>query len=281
MPLSAPIGAEPLSPALPEANSQTEATAVPTVRLEQYEGPLDALLDLVKRHTLDVLDLSISSVTEQYLESLRETKSRDVELSAEFAHMAATLILLKSRALLPSPPAAADQPDRDPAEDLTERLRDRAMFRQLAQVLQERRSAEENTWTVVEEGLQEGRDGPAELSVGIFDLAQAFGEVLQRIAERPEVEVPEERVTVAAQVQFLKDLLAGSRGPMPLREVLRLQTTADSVVATFLALLELVKKGLVSLRQGETYGEITMWGPARSASRSPADPASGGVGDNP
>ena len=275
MPLSEPDRAAPLLALQPKAVEVPAPDPPFTVRLDQYEGPLDALLDLVKRQGLDILDLPIALITEQYLESLRLAKALDVEVGAEFADMAATLILIKAKALLPSPPAARDEPAADPGDLLVEMLLERETFKQAAQMLEDRRIVEENTWTTAEEALGATGEDPPELRVSLFDLVQAFGSVLERLSEQPTVEIPEERVTVASRIHLIKAVLSDRQGPVRLKDLLRQQPTADAVIATFLALLELVKAGAARLRQGETYGEITLWRPV-AASAGNGGPATGG-----
>ena len=274
MPLPEPDRAAPLLALQPKPVEEPAPDPPFTVRLDKYEGPLDALLDLVKRQGLDILDLPIALITEQYLESLRLAKALDVEVGAEFADMAATLILIKAKALLPSPPAAAE-PAADPGDLLVEMLLERETFKQAAQMLEDRRIVEENTWTIAEEALCATGEDPPELRVSLFDLVQAFGSVLERLSEQPTVEIPEERVTVASRIHLLKAVLADRQGPVRLKDLLRQQPTADAVIATFLALLELVKAGAARLRQGETYGEITLWRPV-AASAENGGPATGG-----
>ena len=265
MPLSEPDRAAPLLALQPKPVEEPAAGPTFTVRLAQYEGPLDALLDLVRRQGLAILDLPIALITEQYLESLRLAKALDVEVGAEFADMAATLILIKAKALLPSPPAATDEPAADPGDLLVEMLLERETFKQAAQMLEDRRIVEENTWTIAEEALGATGEDPPELRVSLFDLVQAFGTVLERLSEQPTVEIPEETVTVASRIHLLKAVLADRQGPVRLKDLLRQQPTADAVIATFLALLELVKAGAARLRQGETYGEITLWRPVAAS----------------
>ncbi len=259
MPSTEPNRAEPFLSVSAPGRPRVGADSGFVIRLERYEGPLDALLDLVKHQGLDIFELPIALITRQYLESLQRAESLDIELNAEFAHMAATLILIKSKALLPSAPSVAEEPEADPGAELVERLLERALFKQAAQVLEDRRIVEEHTWAVAEEALQEPAAEPPQMRVSVFDLVEAFGEVLQRVKERPVVDLPEDRVTVASRIHFLREILECRGEPIRLGELLERQITTDAVIATFLALLEMVKAGAARLRQGETYGEITLW----------------------
>ena len=227
------------------------------VRLDQYEGPLDALLDLIKKQRIDILDIPIAKVTEQYLESVRVAEALDFELSAEFVMMAATLIHIKSKTLLPKTPTVEQETDEDPREDLVQRLIEREKFLQAAQMLKEKRVIEENVWTAgAKEALEQVDEEPAEIQVSLFDLVTAFGDVLERLRNEPVVEMNQESVTVASRIHFLKQLLLAEEGQISIREVLHRQRSTRALVATFLALLEMVKARAIELRQESLFGDI-------------------------
>ena len=228
------------------------------VRLEQYDGPLDALLDLVKKQSLDVRDLPIAQVTEQYLESVRRAESLDMELGSEFLLMAAKLIQIKSKALLPIPPAVEEQEAVEAEVDLVQRLVEREKFLLAARMLREKRVIEEHVWTIGRREEQEASesDDDEPLDVSLFDLVRTFGDVLERLRNDPTVEMSPETVSVANRVRYLQSLLQNADGPVPIRRILLNQRTARAVVATFLALLEMVKGQIIKLTQQETFGEI-------------------------
>lgn len=226
------------------------------VNLEQYEGPLDALLDLIKTQRLDILDIPVARLTEQYLESLRRAVSLNVELNAEFVLMAATLIHIKSKVLLPTPPTVDEDARPDPREDLVNLLLEREKFMQAAHMLGEKREIEENVWTAVAAESVDDDDDTPELQVSLFDLVQTFGEVLERLESQPVVEMTGEPVSVASRILYLKNLLQSDDRPVRLREVLLRQRVPRAVIATFLALLEMVRAQAIEIRQGELFGEI-------------------------
>ena len=228
------------------------------VNLEQYEGPLDALLELIKAQRIDILDIPVAKLTEQYLESLRRAESLNVELNAEFVLMAATLVHIKSKMLLPAPPKVDEDAPADPREDLVQLLLEREKFVQAAQMLGEKRVIEENVWTTVAADALAGNDGDAELQVNLFDLVQTFGEVLERLESQPVVEMPEESVSVASRILFLKNLLQSDDQPVRLRDVLLRQRVPRAVIATFLALLEMVKAQAIEIRQNQLFGEVVI-----------------------
>lgn len=228
------------------------------VNLEQYEGPLDALLELIKAQQIDILDIPVASLTEQYLESLKQAESLNVELNAEFVLMAATLVHIKSKMLLPTPPKVDEDAPEDPREDLVKLLLEREKFVQAAQMLGEKRVIEENVWTTVAADALAGDDGESELQVSLFDLVQTFGEVLERLESQPVVEMPEESVSVASRILFLKNLLQSDDQPVRLRDVLLRQQVPRAVIATFLALLEMVKAQAIEVRQSKLFGEVVI-----------------------
>ena len=228
------------------------------VNLEQYEGPLDALLELIKAQRIDILDIPVASLTEQYLESLRRAESLNVELNAEFVLMAATLVHIKSKMLLPTTPKVDEDTPEDPREDLVKLLLEREKFVQAAQMLGEKRVIEENVWTTVAADVLADDDGETELQVSLFDLVQTFGEVLERLENQPVVEMPEESVSVASRIRFLKNLLQSDDQPVRLRDVLLRQRAPRAVIATFLALLEMVKAQAIEIRQNKLFGEVVI-----------------------
>ncbi len=228
------------------------------VNLEQYEGPLDALLELIKAQRIDILDIPVASLTEQYLESLRRAESLNVELNAEFVLMAATLVHIKSKMLLPTPPKVDEDAPEDPREDLVKLLLEREKFMQAAQMLGEKRVIEENVWTTAATDALAEDDGETELQVSLFDLVQTFGEVLERLENQPVVEMPEESVSVASRIRFLKNLLQSDDQPVRLRDVLLRQRAPRAVIATFLALLEMVKAQAIEIRQNKLFGEVVI-----------------------
>ena len=229
------------------------------VDLQQFEGPLDVLLDLIKRRRLDILEISVASVTEQYLESMRRAERLQIEVGAEFLMMAATLIHIKSKALLPTPPILDESHQDDPAADLVRDLIEREKFLQAAEMLESKRVVEESVWPAALSGVERRADGePDRLEVTIFDLVQTFRDALERVRDEPTVDMEPETVSVASQIQYLRGLLEKAGGPIRIRPLLRTLRTVRAVVATFLALLELVKAQAVELQQEETFGEIVV-----------------------
>ncbi len=229
------------------------------VGIEEFEGPLDLLLDLIRKHRVDVFDIPIAKITDRYLGCIRRAEELNVEVGAEFILMAATLIQIKSKLLLPDDPTVPPDEREDPREELVQQLLDREKFVQAAQMLKHKRVVEENVWSVPspEDFAGEDDEEPA-LEVTLFDLVQTFEEVLERFKSRPRFEVEEEEVSVTGRIAYLKNLLTSEDRPISVRSVFLRQPSRRALVATFLALLELAKARAVVLSQAEIFGDIVM-----------------------
>lgn len=228
------------------------------IRLEEYEGPLDALLDLIKKQDIDIFDIPIVQITEQYLEAIRRAESLNFEVSAETVLLAATLIHIKSKMLLPTTPIVDEEDPEDPRDDLVQRLLEREKFAQAAQMLKQKRVVEENVWAAGSaDPVAESAEEP-ELKVSLFDLVQTFSDIIERLQNEPVVELEQEQVSVSNRIRYLKNLLLSEDQPIALRRILLRQRTVRGVVTTFLALLEMVKAQAVELRQDNLFGEIVI-----------------------
>ncbi len=161
------------------------------IHLEQYEGPLDLLLDLIRKQQIDIKDIPIATITAQYLHYLDKAREMDMDIGAEFVYMAATLIHIKSKMLLPRDPALAkeDDAEEDPRQELVERLLEHERFKNAAEMLQQKRLIEENVWSNPQMKAFAAEDEDPGLDVSLFDLVKAFGEILERAKNRPIYEV--------------------------------------------------------------------------------------------
>ncbi|MEZ5361725.1 MAG: segregation/condensation protein A [Bryobacterales bacterium] len=248
-----------------DAEGQPEAEAEPRepgpldVDLPIYAGPLDLLLDLVRKHKLNVLDLPIAQITEQYLAYLKQAEDLNIDLGGEFVFMASTLILIKSKMLLPKDPTVPDEEQEDPREELVRQLIDHEKFIQAAQMLKQKREVEENVWSNPPlEVFADDEDMEPGLEVSVFDLVKTFESVLERFKNRPTLEVHGEEVSVASRIEFLRNMLVSVDRPVELLEVFERQPNARALVATFLAVLEMVRMQAVLLRQTELFGSIVL-----------------------
>ena len=228
--------------------------------LEHYEGPLDLLLDLIRKQEIDIYDIPIARITGQYLEYMQKALEMDMELSAEFVYMAATLIQIKSKTLLPRDPALQEMdPEEDPRKELVDRLLEHERFKSAAEMLQQKRVVEEAVWSNpqidqfrAEEGMEPG------LSVSLFDLVKTFQAVLERSKHRPVYEVGGEDVSVPDMIRYVRQIFENeNRGEsLPARELFERQKSRRAMICLFLALLELVKLQAVGLTQADAFGDI-------------------------
>ncbi|MFN0166847.1 MAG: segregation and condensation protein A [Bryobacteraceae bacterium] len=231
------------------------------VRLRQYEGPLDLLLDLIRKQQLDIRDIPIALITAQYLEYIDQARKLDIDLGAEFVYMAATLIHIKSRILLPRDPELEKiAPEEDPRNELVERLLEHERFKDAAEMLQQKRMIEENVWSnpQIQQYLDQQED-PG-LAVTLFDLVKAFGEILERARNRPVFEIEGDDISVSDMILHLGSLLArGEKSEtIPILPLIEKQRSLRAMIAMFLAVLEMVKRQAVSLVQTEIFGEIAL-----------------------
>jgi segregation and condensation protein A len=223
-----------------------------------YDGPLDLLLDLVRKQNIDIYDIPIAKITAQFLAYVEHLKASDVDTAGEFIYMSALLIHIKSKMLLPRSPAeAAEGEAEDPRRELVERLLEHERFRSAAQMLQQKRQLEEATWT--NPGIREFRkaDGDdQEIAADTLDLVRVFRQVLERAKNRPILDVSEDAVTVRQMIDFVRRRLMMEDRPVGLSKLLVHTRSVNAVISMFLALLELVRLQAVLLRQDRDFSEI-------------------------
>lgn len=228
-------------------------------RLEQYEGPLDLLLDLIRKQQINIYDIPIAKITAQYLEYMQKAMELDIELSSEFVYMAATLIHIKSRMLLPTDPELEKgSADEDPRKELVDRLIEHERFKNAAEMLHQKRVIEDAVWSNPQmEAFLAESEGPG-LAVGIFDLVKTFQTVLERAKSRPLYEIGKESVSVPEMIDFLRRQLTRSRRQeiLSATQLFESQRSRRAMICLFLAILELVKRQAVELTQGEAFGDI-------------------------
>jgi len=232
------------------------------VHLDRYDGPLDLLLDLIRRQQIDIRDIPIAAITSQYLAYLEKAREMDLDIGAEFVFMAATLIHIKSRLLLPTDPALqkAGETDDDPREELVQRLLEHQRFKDAAEMLQQKRIIEENVWSNPQMKQFISDDDDPGLAVSLFDLIKAFGDVLERIKSRPVYEVNDEEISVGDMVLEVRALLDAARKDKPvfILQVMERQRSRRAMICLFLAVLEMVKSQAVVILQADLFGEIAL-----------------------
>ena len=231
-----------------------------------YDGPLDLLLDLIRKQNIDIYDIPIARITSQFLEYTHHLKQVDVDAAGEFIYMASLLIHLKSKTLLPRDPSDVAGGDaEDPRRELVERLLEHERFKAAAQMLLQKQQIEEATWT--NSGLKNFRkdigeagaptlDEEREIDADTVDLVRVFQDVLSRLRERPILNVDEESVTVAQMIDYVKRRLMMEDRPVSLRRLLHNTHTERALICMFLAMLELVRLQAVLLHQPAVLGDI-------------------------
>jgi segregation and condensation protein A len=223
-----------------------------------YEGPLDLLLDLIRKQDIDIYDIPIAKITEQYLKYVETIKQFDVDVAAEFIYTASLLIHIKSKMLLPRDPAGpADE--EDPRLELVNRLLEHERFKTAAQMLLQKQQIEEAVWS--NPALQEFRDAEGtepEMVADVVDLVKTFQQILDRARKRPSFDVDEEAVTVSQMIDFVRRRLALEDRPVRLKQLLRSLRSRAALVCAFLAILELIRLQAVLARQDNLFGEIVL-----------------------
>ena len=253
--------AEPASELKKNAVAKEEASQSPfSVTVGQvYDGPFDLLLDLIRKQNIDIYDIPIARITSQFLEYTHHLKQTDVDAAGEFIYMASLLIHIKSKTLLPRDPLdiSAGADSEDPRRELVERLLEHERFKAAAQMLMQKQQIEEATWSNpgIKEFLDDG-GAEREIAADTVDLVRVFQDVLNRLKERPVLNVDEESVTVAQMIDYVKRRLLMEDKPVSLRRLLQKTHTERAVICMFLAMLELVRLQAVLLHQPTVMGDI-------------------------
>jgi len=227
------------------------------VSLQVFEGPLDMLLYLIRKHELDIFDIPIAFITQKYLEVLNLMQELNLDLASEFIEMAAQLVYIKSRMMLPVDPTAdedaGDEPGTDPREELVRALLEYQKYKTAAEALAALPQAGRDTFTPPQTALPEERDlAPP----GLFALMEALQQVFARIgAGDGTQEISVTRISISARISQIYDALR-LRKRMPFLELFDGYATRGDVVITFLAILEMTKLGLTLLQQAGPDTEI-------------------------
>lgn len=236
------------------------------IKLEAFEGPLDLLLHLIEKEEIDIYDIPIAHITQQYLDYLSAMEELDLEVASDFLVMAATLLEIKARWLLPSPPPVEGEEDAeliDPREELVERLLEYKRFKEAAEHL--RQLEEAASRHVPRPAAEIPWDGEADrmpqLNVSLAELIQALQEVLARLDETEEIlELDREEVTVGEKMGAILDRLGTGPGGLAFVSLFPQRAAKIEIIVTFLALLELIRRRQAVVRQGELFGPIMVYG---------------------
>ena len=181
------------------------------INIPLYEGPLDLLLDLIRKQEMNIHDIPIAKITSQYLDYLHKLEELDVDVSADFVYMAATLIYIKSKMLLPPDPLGTPEEQAiDPRADLVQRLVEHEKFKNAAQLLYQKQHIEENVWSKPDKTLYNDEGTEADLVVSLVDLVKVFQQVLERRKEVSRIELQHEQFTVAQMMAQLRAQIVAS-----------------------------------------------------------------------
>ena len=228
------------------------------ISIPVFEGPLDLLLDLIKKQEMNIHDIQISTITSQYLDYLHQLEVQNIDVSAEFIYMAATLIYIKSKMLLPPDPLASpEEQAADPREELVQRLIEHEKFKNAAQLLYQKQQIEENVWSKPDKSLYNDEGTEGELVVSMVDLVRVFQQVLERKKEVARIELKHDTFTVAQMIAQLRgQILASDTGSVSLIEFFEACPSRHAMIVAFLAVLEMVKLQAVSLFQEKQFSDI-------------------------
>jgi segregation and condensation protein A len=226
------------------------------INLPVYEGPLDLLLDLIRKQEMDIHNIPIAKITEQYLDYLHQLEKFDIDVSADFIYMAATLIHIKSKMLLPADPLAGPEGEQDPRDELVHRLLEHEKFKNAAQLLYQKQQIEDHVWSHPDKSLYGGEETEGELVVSLVDLVKVFSQILERRKEIPKFELRHETVTIAQMMDRLRQRLVATDESVSLVEFFEGCATRNAMIVALLAVLEMVRMQAVLLVQAELFSDI-------------------------
>jgi segregation and condensation protein A len=230
------------------------------INIPLYEGPLDLLLDLIKKQEMNIHDIQIAKITSQYLDYLHKLEELNVDVSADFIYMAATLIYIKSKMLLPPDPLASpEEQAADPRADLVQRLVEHEKFKNAAQLLYQKQQIEENVWSKPDKSLYHDEGTEGELVVSMVDLVRVFQQVLERRKEVSRIELQHEQFTVAQMMAQLRaQILASEDNTVNLIRFFEACPSRHAMIVAFLAVLEMVKMQAIAMVQEKQFGDIVL-----------------------
>jgi segregation and condensation protein A len=218
----------------------------------EFEGPLDLLLHLIRQEQVSIYDIPVARIADEYLRYLRAMQDMDIAVAGDFLVMAATLIELKTKMLLPRDPFAAPDEEEDPRKDLVDQLLEYQKYKAAAQMLWSRATVERAVFKRAE--LETDKNNP-EVAVGLFDLLKVFQEILARHKEEVLLEIEREEISMSEMLERLRNMVLSS-GELNLRVFFERAKSRRELVVAFLSVLELVRTTEVRLIQRETFGDI-------------------------
>ena len=236
------------------------------LKLANFEGPLDLLLHLIRKHEINIYDIPIVLVTKQYLDYIDLMQELNLDVAGDFLVMAATLIHIKSRTLLPRTDPTQEDPDEDPREALMRRLLEHQKYKAAAELLHERETLRSAQWTRPDGPITEiaGAAPEPEVEVALFSLISAFRAVVERAKHRPKVYLPAEQIPIEDRIEQLMTRLSETEA-CGFEDLFADVQTRAGLIVTFLALLEMIRLKLVRVFQAGSVGPIRVYRRARPA----------------
>src|SRR5688572_15475235 len=236
------------------------------VRLSNFEGPLDLLLHLIKQNEVNIYDIPIAAITRQYIDYIDLMQELNLDVAGEFLVMAATLIHIKSRMLLPRPDPAQEDPEEDPREALVRRLLEHQKFKAAAELLHERETLRSAQWTRADGPIAEiaGEAPEPEIEVDLFSLISAFRAIVERAKQRPKMYLPGEQIPIEDRIEQLLGKLSETEA-CGFEDLFDDNQTRAGLVVTFLALLEMIRLKLIRVFQSGVVGPIRVYKRVRPA----------------
>lgn len=229
------------------------------IQLDVFEGPLDLLLYLIKKEELDIYDIPITKITEQYLEYLSLMEILDLEVAGEFLVMAATLMQIKSRMLLPPDPAGIETEEPDPRSELVRRLIEYMAFKEAAQDLKGREMRRSEFFSRIGVEPERSPEDEAFFEASLFDLMSAFKGVLAGLPQDSAHEIFKDEFSVSEKIEEITNRLF-KEPVLKFSQLFRVAKNKVEGITIFLALLELIRLKKVRVHQSERFGEIDIFG---------------------
>lgn len=228
------------------------------VKLEGFEGPLDLLLHLIKKDEIDIYNIPISRITEEYIRYLELLELLNLEIAGEFLVMAATLVHLKSRKLLPVvEKSEGEDEELDPCQELVRQLLEYKRYKEVAKILEDREYQQQKVYTRPPVKMEKVGEEEYVIEASLFDLLDAFRNVLNTV--NPTVrEIIQEEIRIEEKISLILDLLI-ERESLLLEELFALESTKMEIIVTFLALLELIKQKKIKILQNRLFDKIRIF----------------------
>ncbi|MBF0489016.1 MAG: segregation/condensation protein A [Candidatus Omnitrophica bacterium] len=229
------------------------------IQLDNFEGPLDLLLFLIKKNDIDVCNIPIATITDQYMEYISTMQLLNLEIVGDFLVMAATLMQIKSKMLLPPDPLANAGEEADPRSELVRRLQEYQLFKQVADTLKDKESFRQDLFSrlVDEEALNQIKEDSQEVFIeaSLFDLINALNSAIAKVPEKRTYQVNEDEFTVGGQMHSILHLLIESP-KFSLKQLFYRASCKTEIICTFVAVLELIKQKEIIAFQRRAFDDI-------------------------